>query len=194
MMGPDCETILSGINEVERILIRSISSLAASMGRISVNDGLSEIESPTQSPADALSNAMSKVKSHGEKAKTLGDQLFTSVDSFNNSAGSPWTEINNLLEGIDKILLFAKSHSSLRFIGEKSAMMALMNMGLSLSVDAKYALLLYHDYLQRGFDYEYNGKIQQVVHKSQDGTYTTGNINQDYSENVNTPRESLDPF
>lgn len=192
MMGPDCEKLLNGITDVEKAIISAISVLSNSMNRINVHDvSHDEILVSMASPVSGISSAFNSMKVQCEQAQSLGNKLFTDVSSFNNSAGSPWTEIDNMMNGINMILSYKQS---LKYIGEKSAMMGLLNMGLSLCVDTKYALLLYHDYLQRGYDYEYHDKTQQVVHKGINGKYTTGNIDQDFGENVNTPRPSYDPF
>ena len=58
--------------------------------------------------------------------------------------------------------------------------------------DAKWAMLTYHDYIQRGFDAKFNDKRPSIAFKQANKKdESIGNIRQDFEENVNIPKKHI---
>ena len=57
-----------------------------------------------------------------------------------------------------------------------------------------WAMIIYHDYIQRGFDDSFNGKKPSVTFKFGLDKESNGNLAQKYNENVNIPTKPLEPF
>ena len=71
----------------------------------------------------------------------------------------------------------------------------LLNTVLSLTIDAKWALITYNDYTQRGFDNLYNNNESSITFTNDvKGTQTNGNIAQKIDNNVSVKEESIDPY
>ena len=207
MMGNDVERILTGINLVKEAATSSINSLSSTVAYQLISDathgGLSTTpcapeEVPVPSSASGfvspIRSAMSSISSDYGKMNTLAGGLFTSVNSFNNNYGSPWTELNKLEEAIKSAESFAAAHDSLNWVGEKAGLLGLLNSILSLSIDAKWALTYYHDYIQRGYDNIFNGNIPSIKTFTGLKQQSNGNVAQQFDENVHIPEESIDPF
>lgn len=207
MMGNDVERILSGINAVKDATISCINSLSnatayrltheAQHGGISTGSCY-PVEKAVPSGASAfispIRSAMTGISDDCSKMNSLSNGLYTSASTFNNGYGSPWTELSVLESTITVAESFANSHSSLNWIGEKSGLLALLNAVLSAAVDAKWALIYYHDYIQRGYDNKFNGNTPSVTFTSGLNKESTGNIQQDFDENVHIKKPSIDPF
>jgi hypothetical protein len=128
------------------------------------------------------------------KMKEIENNMYTGAETFNNSYGSPWKEIYMLKGKIDKLEEYATQHSTLQWIGEKYALINLMQIILSYAVDAKWAITHYQDYMQRGYDNQFNDKKASVVWDDFEKGGTIGNRDQEFSDNVNIERESNDPY
>lgn len=219
MLGKDCERILSSINSIKDKLGEAIKLLAPlcsyqliseseyshphdSDGKISNygHEEYKEKEKPING-SEYVSSIISLLDSFEDdfgKLSSLRSGLYTESTSFNNSIGSPWSEINKLKESIMVIKSFG--FKDLKFIGEKCALLSLLNMAISYAVDAKWALITYHDYIQRGYDNKYNDNNPSITFKKNyktnelDVRATIGNKNQDFEENVHIKKETLDPF
>lgn len=206
MMGKDCERISKGIydisNAISSILLE-VSSLNEPPIKVDGSHSHNEDGSSTKlvflekdTPVD-MSGYISKIrdvydsiKDDIEKMGKLGSELYTNISTFNNSIGSPWLEVKSFKTAIEQIIGYGGSD----FVGNRSTMISLLNIALSRSIDAKWGILMYHDYLQRGFDAKYNEKLPSVRFKNANKKDSIGNIDQDFEENVNIPRPSLDPF
>lgn len=207
MMGKDVERILSGINAVKDAATSCISSLAnATAYRLTHeanHGGLSTAPCypiEKSKPAGAagfvspIRAAMSGIATDQANMSSLASDLYTSSETFNNGYGSPWTEMNKLEEAIATAEAFAGAHANLDWLGEKAGLLGLLNAVLSAAVDAKWALTVYHDYIQRGYDNKFNGNVPSITFTSGIQKETIGNVSHDYNENVHIEQPSIDPF
>lgn len=188
MMGKNCENLVSGIGSLIDSLTSAIIEISSgSTLRIQVNvvyDVGYEDESTGYIPTESIINAISKLKEDGDRLVELGNRLFVDTNKYNNSFGSPWGEMSNLYRMIDAIQSFISSSSELNYLGDRVAVLGLMNACLSLAIDAKYALLKNHDNIQQGYDKEYNNNESSIVKKVGLDTYGIGNLVQNFDENV----------
>lgn len=207
MMGNDVERILSGINAVKDATISCINSLSNATSYQIISDAAhagtaygpcapEEVPNPIigYTFIDPIKEAMTSIEEDCGKMNDLSKGLYTNVNSFNNGYGSPWTELSVLSSTINMVESFISSHANLDWIGDKSALLALLNTILSTSIDAKWALIYYHDYIQRGYDTKYNGNEPSIKFTSGIDKQSIGNINQEFHENVNIKQPSIDPF
>lgn len=207
MMGKDVERILAGINAVKDATISSIISLSnttayqitssaehAGMAYGHCTPEEEKVPSSASSFVSPIRSAMNSISGDQSNMNALANGLYTSTNSFNNGYGSPWTELNKLESCIKSAETFASAHSSLNWLGEKSGLLGLINMILSVSVDAKWAIITYHDYIQRGYDCVYNGKKPSITIASGIDEVSMGNVSQKYNENVNIQEKTIDPF
>lgn len=206
MMGQDVERINSGIDSVIDAVSQAIISFAESpCYRIKSKEqhaGLGtgvcyplEEKVPVDNPMAGVSASFSGGLSPDcSKMGELDSGLFTSTKGFNNQVGSPWTEISRLERLINAGSAFAGAHSPFDAVGDKAGMLSILNMIMSAAVDAKWAITTYNDYVQRGYDQNYNGKKPGITMKTGLDKVTNGNVKQDYDENVNMPVPSIDPF
>lgn len=187
MMGPDVEAILSSISAVENAIENGIKSLANdSSYQIKIIENHEQPKSGSGYAAAAIA-AMAEVDI--SRMNGLKESIFTSTESFNNSNGSPWTELERLQSAID-----ACSNDSVRYMGDRVKLMGLLNIALSRAVDAKWAICIYHDYIQRGYDYKYNNNTPSIRFPGENGKETTGNIASGFTDNVHVPIPSIDPY
>lgn len=209
MMGKDCERIVKSIDGIKNYLQIAISSMAEVVGRkMYVKEWhlqgdefdemveLEEKEMPV-GVGEGISNALSiraGFAEDGGKLSTIETTMYAGAKNFFNSVGSPFAEIHKMEQAVDRIASFVAGHDDLKFIGEKIALLCLLNTALSCTIDAKLAMLMYHDYIQRGYDAKFNTKKPSITFKRVNKKESLGNINQHYTENVNLPEESIDPF
>ena len=207
MFGNDVERILAGVNKVKDITANSINILTdtiayritsdATHGGISTSPCYpeeSEVSSSAHSFVSPIRSAMNSIVSDFQKMNELANGLYVDINSFNNGYGSPWTELNKLEESIKLAESFSHSHSNLNWIGEKAGLLGLLNSILSASIDSKWALIYYHDYIQRGYDNKYNDNDPSIKFNTGIDTQSIGNVKHDYSENVHIKEPSIDPF
>lgn len=193
MMGPDCERISSGIDGVKDALVSGIQRLAnASAYQITTTGTHGESETPH--PASGFTTgavaALAGLSPDIGKMNTLQGSLFTSVSSWHNSYGSPWTELNNLSDAVNA----AAAADNVVYMGDRVKLMGLMCIALNRAVDAKQSLGQNNDYVQRGYDHKFNGDNPSITFKDGLNKITVGNVEQGYTENVNVPKPSKDPF
>lgn len=214
MMGKDCERILSSINKMINAVseaIEDIAKLNAPPVRVKADhthadEGKGEasktffIEKESRvsmsGPLSKVVNILTDLSPDLGKLGSLKEGLYTETTSFNNSIGSPWAEIENLKKAIDKVT----GYSGEDYIGDRNAVIALLAATVSRAVDAKWALVYYHDYIQRGFDYQHNDHDPSIVHRKNyledelDVPYTMGVKNQQIEENVHIKKGNYDPW
>lgn len=197
MMGNDVERILSGIDAVKDTASKSIDSLSnITAYKITTPEHTDEKEVPQAAASfvEPIVSCMNAMNSDCGKMDSLKSNMYTSASSFNNSYGSPWEELTCLQNAVKSASNFANAHSVLKYVGEKAALLGLINKVLSTAIDARWALMHFHDYVQRGFDCEYNGKNPSVTFVGGDGKPTTGNLTHKYDENVRIPEQPLEVF
>lgn len=207
MMGKDCERILSGIIKIKDSLEDALDTYS-SMVQVPMetekydihheDDSIETIKlkedriSVMRRVSTRISSASSSMADDFGKMKTLNRKLYTSTRSFNNSNGSPWTEINKLHEFMDKIESIVGQ--GIEYNSQIFIILPYISVGIALAVDAKNAISIYHDYVQRGYDANFNGRKASIEFTAGYARKTVGNISQDYQENVNVQKKSLDPF
>lgn len=206
MMGGDVERMTSGLDGIISAVSQAIISFAESpCYRIKSKEqhaGLGtgvcfplEEEQPVGGdPMSGVSSAMSSMSSDCGKMSSLEGGLFTDSKGFNNSIGSPWSELSRLQDLVSSGTAYAGAHAPFKFMGEKAGMLSILNAIMSAAVDAKWALITYNDYVQRGYDCNYNDKKPSITMKTGLDKTTNGNLKQKYDENVNIPTPSIDPF
>lgn len=206
MFGKDIERILSGIDNIKNVTTSSIVSLANATGyqltskeqHAGTGSGVcypKEIEVPDGDPMSPIVSALESIRDDLTKMDELRDNLYIGYKEFNNSLGSPWEELTKLQNVIDNGKSYSGAHSPFNYVGEKAGMLSILNMILSITIDAKYALMMYHDYIQRGYDNKYNDNDPSIkFDRTIGGKKTIGNVKQDYDENVNIKEENIDPF
>lgn len=96
------------------------------------------------------------------KLEKIERDNYEQVESFNNEIGSPWTEMYELEEKIIEMEEYANDYPNLQWLGEKHTLLGLMQVVLSYCIDAKWALIHYQDYVQRGYDYQFNEGIPSI--------------------------------
>ena len=125
-----------------------------------------------------------------QQAQTIKGKLYKAENSVNNQYGSPWTEFTKLTERIQKIEQFANEHPILYWSNEKRALIELMQVALTFTVDAKSSLVSYHDLLSRGYDEIYNQQNESIqweynIAKNKDSKKGSNFVKED--PNKNTP-------
>jgi hypothetical protein len=85
-------------------------------------------------------------------------------------------------------------HAPYNYVGEKSGLLGMLHLVLSCCVDAKWAMVYYHDYTQRGFDTNLNGNVPSVTFTHKINTETMGNLEQTFEENAHIRAPRLEPF
>ena len=206
MMGKDIEAIVSGIDAVKKATVSAIQQVASGSayqlkckeqhGGISTGECLPKEEPvPLGDVVAPISAALGAMSGSCGKMKSMGSSLYTGASSFNNSIGSPWSEISDIEEAVGKLESYSSSASPLNYVGDKAGMLGMLNMILSLCVDTKWAIITYHDFVQRGFDSMFNGNTASVTYTSGlNGKQSIGNIDQQFDENVHIPQPSIDPY
>ena len=129
-----------------------------------------------------------------DKMNNIAENMYTDTATFNNSYGSPWTEINMLKMKIDELKVYATNHAVLQWKGQKFALVALMQVILSYAIDCKFALTTHQDYVQRGYDHEYNDDHSSIAWEDREHGATIGNRNQETPGAANLTRKSKNPF
>lgn len=205
MMGKDVERIVSGIEAVKDAASKGIVSLASSTGYQLISReqhaGLGtgpcrpqEIEVPDGDPMSAVSSALGAMGEDCGKVESLGSKLYTGTSTFNNGLGSPWGELAKLKQAVADAAAYSGGHAPFNYVGEKAGMLSLLNMVMTAAVDAKWAFIVYHDYIQRGYDNKFNENKPSIKFEVGLDKESVGNVDQDYEENVNIPKPSIDPF
>lgn len=103
-------------------------------------------------------------------------KLYVKANKVHNNYGSPFTEIYDLKKKIDTCKNYSEQHPRLQWLGEKHALLNFIQMILTTSVDAKFAVIMYHDYLQRGYDANINGKKSSIAWDDFNDGKSDGNI------------------
>ena len=193
MMGKDVERIVAEIDGVKDALVAGIQFLCTNSNYQIQTEGVhgeAEIPVPGSGFMIAAMTALSNMEADIGKMDELKAGLYTSANSFNNSYGSPWTELNSLKAAVTT----ANNFDVVNFMGDRLCLLGHMQIALSRAVDAKWAMTIYHDYIQRGFDNKFNNNEPSIKFNAGINRESTGNLKQEYSENVNIPKESIDPF
>lgn len=212
MMGKDCERILYTLNKMTDVASKAISEIAKlnappvkvkadhthnESGNASVIEFIEkESKISMAGPLSKITSTLEELSDDLSKLGTLEKGLYTDVRSFNNSIGSPWLEIKRLRSSIDAV----SSYSGEDYIGDRAVVISLLTSVVSSIVDAKWALIHYHDYIQRGFDNIFNDNEPSITTKKNyktdelDVKRTMGVRNQKIENNVHIKKGNYDPF
>lgn len=197
MLGKDVERMIAGIESVKDAATSAVDSLSgATAYQLTTDIAHREIPVPVgaSSFVSGLSSGMAGMSGDCGKMNSLGSSLYTSPNTFNNCCGSPWSELTKLGTAVSAAESFAGAHSTLQWLGEKAALLGLINKVLSASIDARWALMHFHDHIQRGFDHKYNSDIPSYTWAGANGNQTIGNVNHDYKDNVHIPKAPTNVF
>jgi hypothetical protein len=129
----------------------------------------------------------------GKKLKTIESKMYVDIKKFHTGYGSPWKEIYVLKDKIDDLDKYATSFPRLQWLGEKHSMLNLMQIVLTYTVDAKFAIVTYHDWIQRAYDHLFNGNNPSIVWDNFEHV-TIGNRLQKYDGNVKPPGNVEESF
>jgi len=129
-----------------------------------------------------------------EKIRVIQEKMYTDVNSFNTEYGSPWVEIYDLKDKIEQVKKYSNRFPELQWIGEKHSLLNLLQLVYTASVDTKWAMIYYHDWIQRGYDHLFNNDNPSIVWDDFTQGSTIGNRDHTYTENVRIKHPSPDPF
>lgn len=182
MMGKDIERMLTNINS----LMYDVGDLIfAIQSELMYNDLI-----------DSILSIFDDVKNDYNKMKNIDDQNYTDRKNFNNSIGSPWSEFDQLISSYNYIrqpLINLETMSP-----SKEDLLFILSLLNKLNIDIvnfKWALITYHDYIQRAFDNIYNDNVPSITFSNDSrGTQTTGNLSQKVSNNVSVKDADITPY
>ena len=127
------------------------------------------------------------------RMRQIENRHFEDANNWNNGYGSPWTEIYDLQSKIDQIEEYGNTYPELQWIGEKHTLLSLMQLVYTCTIDAKYAIITYQDYIQRAYDNQFNRNDPSIKWEHFEHDTTIGNLNQNISENVRIRNQNNDP-
>lgn len=145
---------------------------------------------PITNPMPDIMKEYNKLDPDIEKISTMGDNLYTDTDTFNNSIGSPYKEIDSLKNVINKANTYASKNSPFKYVSQKSSMLSLLNTIIEYCNDTKFSLMINHQYIQQGFDHNYNNDEPSITWRYSIDDDTIGNLTQEYDENVNIHKDN----
>lgn len=214
MMGKDSERIFSSIDKMISVTAEAINDIAklnsppikVKADHTHSDEGAGPAsktffieKEDKKSMAGPLNKVISTLEGLADdlgKMDELKEGLYTDTTSFNNSIGSPWREIERLRSFINEV----SSWSGEDYIGDRAAVIALLTSVQTAAVDAKWAFMLYNDYIQRGFDHRFNDNEPSITFPKNfkenelDPKRSIGNKNQEFDENVHIKQGNYDPF
>ena len=198
MYGKDIENIIKNINDIYNTAVSCMQTVAGACGGSVRTQSSHAGEGYGSCYPSEISVSMPNISTITSiwgkqtwytKLKKIQSEMYTNSNEFNNSIGSPWTEVDNLKKVLDMV--------SSRNYGSYSRDIA--GIGLMLSqvtaacVDAKWAIITYNVYIQRGFDTIFNGS-PSVTFKTGLNKTSMGNINQNIDENINIKKKQVSPY
>lgn len=191
MLGKDCERIISNIDAIKSAIEQAILAVGSSAAYQITTEGVhgeQEIPNPASGILDSVAGMAGQISADVSKMSQLGNGLYTSTDTFNNSAGSPFTEISALSDALSSLT------ASITWLGDRTNALAQLQVAYGRAIDAKWAIIYYHDYIQRGYDHKYNDNNPSITFKAGLHRDTIGNVSQEYNTNVNIKEKSIDPY
>lgn len=191
MLGKDCERMIASIDSIKFAIehaILVVGSSAAYQINTEGTHGEKEIGNSVSGILESVSTMAGQISGDVGKMNQLGNGLYTSTNSFNNSCGSPWAEISALNDVLTSL------NGSITYMGDRINALAQLQIAYGRAIDAKWAIIYYHDYIQRGYDHKYNNNDPSITFKAGLHRNTIGNVTQDYDTNVNIKQPSIDPY
>ena len=98
-------------------------------------------------------------------------KLYKPRNQVANSLGSPYAEIYELESRLAQC-----GAGDLSYIGPKHALAEKILIAINAAVDAKYAVITYHNQLQDGYDAVYNGGKKSITQDDFEDGITTGEV------------------
>lgn len=196
MYSGDIEKLISGFDNVTKACIGELEGLSSAT-RYQINTegvhGEVEIAVPYTINYGSITGAASPMMTEIANTKTIGDTVYSGKNSLNTSSGSPFEEVERFKTTMEFV---TSQPATVSFVGEKAAAMSDINMLLSTAIDAKHAVIKFHDSLTRGFDSEFHGNRPSIKwNKNVKGEKTIGNKEkQPKHNNVNIPPDPIDPY
>ena len=209
MMGKDVERILAELEAVKEATIAMIKSLADRTAYQLVHYGPHdvvlipwnppcyplELEHPAGDSISTIIKAMDAMKSDFIQMDKMKGNMYTGAGSLLNGIEAPWIELEHLQREVNDANLYHATYAPFNYVGEKAGMLSLLNMIHTAVVDAEWVIVIYHDWIQRGYDFLVNGKSPSITWKdSVTGRQTIGNVPQSYSENVSIGGGNSNPY
>lgn len=88
------------------------------------------------------------------KIQLIDKNIYVKNTSMHNSIGSPYTEMYRLQDILNEIVSFSVSCEYLgEYVLQVAKATSLIARAMQLAVDAKWAVISYSDYLERGYNY-----------------------------------------
>ena len=140
-------------------------------------------------PIKSIKTKYNSLKSDIDKIIKMGSSLYVKKEEFNNSIGSPFKEFKQLQDVVEDVIEYSDNNSPYKWLSQKASMLALLNTIIHYCNDCKYAITIYSDYVQRGYDHKYNDDTPSLTWKYSLDDNTMGNLFQDYDENVNIKKK-----
>ena len=189
MMGKDVENILSKVDKVVPMLTGIIESLA---DMIAPRDSISS-ENPQPYIFTNVQSYWQSIKKDLDGFASVKGKMMNGSTSFFNSIESPFKEYDRMIEEWDKLQVYIRAHSDLRWYAEKNAFIPYLNNFIFAINNFKIALCMYNDYIQRGYDTVLNGNVASITIKRSKNNRTNGNLDQK-SNNASAKKKSIDPY
>lgn len=191
MYGSDIEKMLRQIDSTKKLIEDTIDDIGDELG----NPWSSDANLSKKTNLQKTMKKLDDLEDYCQKMDKMDKKLYVNKSECNNSIGSPWTEFAKLKIGLKDAGDFYDKWPTLKYANQKSAMLAFLNAVLTEATDAKWALVTYHDFTQRGFDNMFNNnKPSMTFPNGVDGEQTTGNLDQEVDNNVSIKKKSIDPY
>jgi len=131
-----------------------------------------------------------------KKMHHIESNQYTDRNTFNNSYGSPYEEVDQLKMNIDNLEAYANEYPDLQWIGEKQSLLHLIQVVLTMSVNAKWSIITYQDWMQGAYDQQFNDNVPSLTWDSFASATgkTIGNVNQVITGAVGLPPIIMDSF
>ena len=88
------------------------------------------------------------------RVQLIDKNIYVKNTEMHNSIGSPYTELYRLQSALNDVIFFSRSCN---YMGEYVAgcveALRLLNRAMQVAVDAKWATIMYGDYLERGYNH-----------------------------------------
>ena len=177
MFGSSVEQLLSGINNIKDQALDAMVALASGTGyQLTHKSGhagcgsgtciSTEVPVPYGSASSETEGALNGISENISKMKSFGDNLYVDPKKYNNSYGSPFSEIEQMKKAVQAAVSYNSNHAPFSWIGEKAAMLSLLAMVIGMASDCKQSLTTFQDSAQRAFDEESDEPSIQWVRDS----------------------------
>ena len=208
-MGPDIERILGEVEAVNVAIDAAIKDFSGRCAYQLTHYGPHdvvvipwsppcypiELEYPVGGIMGGINAAFAALSADIGKLSSMQGNMFASASQITNSISSPWNELNNFAKDLADANTYEGSFVPFNYLGEKVGMLGHLNNLRSAIIDCKAPLMIYYDWLQRGFDHQMNGNSPSITYTDTlNGGKTIGQGKQSYSGAVAVPQPSNNPY